>query len=69
MRSFLAFFHRRPGHKGGNSKHRINGKDTDLSDFNMFMDAGEDRQDTDLNEISEHLKFVSGGASSLKRRL
>jgi len=43
--------------------------DADLSDFNMFMDGGTDRKDTDLNEISEHLQFIAGGASSLKRRL
>jgi hypothetical protein len=43
--------------------------DTDLSDFNMFMDGGTDRQDTDLNELSEHLNFISGGANTFKRRL
>ncbi len=43
--------------------------DTDISDFNMFMDSGSDRQDTDLNEMNDHLKFISGGASGLKRRL
>ena len=43
--------------------------DSDLSDFNMFMDGGTERQDSDLNEVNEHLNFVSGGASMFKRRL
>lgn len=43
--------------------------DADLSDFNMFMDGGTDRDNTDINEVSEHLQFIAGGASSLKRRL
>ena len=43
--------------------------DTDLSDFNMFMDGGGERQDTDLNELNEHLNFISGGANTMKRRL
>jgi hypothetical protein len=43
--------------------------DNDLSDFNMFMDGGTDREDTDLNEIGEHLQFIAGGAGSMKRRL
>jgi len=43
--------------------------DSDLSDFNMFMDSGTERQDSDLNEVNEHLNFVSGGASTFKRRL
>ncbi len=43
--------------------------DSDLSDFNMFMDGGTERQDSDLNEVNEHLNFISGGANTFKRRL
>ena len=69
MRSIMTLFGRRFGKKDTKKYGSEHTDDSGLSDFNMFMDAGEERQDTDLNELSEHLKFVNGGASTLKRRL